>query len=81
MCGLADLLCEDLGEAAGTGNGNPHHGRLSGPMLHGEEVAMASLADERRWSMRRRGLRWELLKYLMDHEDLRASDGVEEALI
>jgi hypothetical protein len=32
---LADLLCEDLSEAAGTRNGDPHHGRLAGPLLHG----------------------------------------------
>ena len=31
---LADVLGEDLGEAAGTGNGNPHHGRLAGSLSH-----------------------------------------------
>jgi hypothetical protein len=35
MCCLADLLGEDLSEAAGTRDGDPHHGRLACPLLHG----------------------------------------------
>jgi hypothetical protein len=34
MCGLADLLGKDLGEAPGTSNGNPHHGRPVAPLSH-----------------------------------------------
>jgi hypothetical protein len=37
MGGLADLLGEDLGKTAGAGDGNPHHGRLGGPVLHGDD--------------------------------------------
>lgn len=35
-CLLADVLGEDLSEAAGAGDGNPHHGWLGGPLSHGE---------------------------------------------